>query len=300
VQLFVFEIKKDPKKIPGAEVRGQGSAGHYWVMQDVIICAKANSQCSEWSEGLHLLHTFPTNMTIPEATGKHHLFKKSTCKLKPLEQSPKDLKDKLDSLRLTVSKVSELSLYTEEAGNWWDQFFVDRVSMTLEQHGIEIAPPDSVLVVRVTSLLWGNTHVQVGAIAIPVVRPVNAVQDTAMGLLTQMVTERVDTVNRSEWGRRRQVGYLTINPGEDPEVVRRVAVAKEKSSRALDVDTFFEDILNNRGPEAQFIAKIQVGIIFHCFQKSTMLNMLESFLKLFECNRWGLGLLLGLPTITTL
>ena len=279
LQMHNFHIMREVV-LEGSEVRGLRPGG-YWVMKNVVTKVKANCQCAEWSEGLHLLHTFPDSDTIPTPTGKHHLFKKSTCKSKPLVQSPVDLASKMSELRKTVLAVSKLTGFTDEDKDWWDSFFGDRSGMALEQHGVEIAPADPHLVERVTRLFWGDGHVQVGTVRVqPVVVPVVAEVDASMANLAALVTPRTDTIGGKEWGRSRQVGYVVVNEGEDPAVALRTAVAVAKVAKAIDVSDFFRDIRLKRGTEQDFCRRLKVCFSYFCFFYNLYTNNFNCFLRL--------------------
>jgi hypothetical protein len=241
----------------GDVIQAPRPRGLYWTMQNVVILAKANSQCPEWSEGLHLIHTLPTSGDIPVATGKHHLFKRSTCKNKPVVQSNDELKKKLDALKDTVTKVSTMTGFTEEDKIWWCKFFLDRFLMAVSQHSYETAPSDPHLVERVTSLFWGTSHIQVGERRCPVVVP-PLMELTVMGRLERLVTPRTETIRNSEWGRDRQVGYITVKAGESPALAMKAAVEKRKVSRSVDLRSYFTDVQQQRGIESEFVKSIKV------------------------------------------
>ena len=96
-------------------VRHEKVSGDYWVMQNVCVRAKHNSQVGEWSQPVYVIHTLPADGALPEGTAKNHVFKKSTCKGNILKQTRADLADKMKELWKTVNLVE-----SKFSGTWTD------------------------------------------------------------------------------------------------------------------------------------------------------------------------------------
>ena len=91
-----------------------GHGSDSWKMLTTSVRAKPNSQVAEWSPKIWLVHSLPSECSVPGGTPKFHLFRKLTRERKNIPQSPEELELKLKQLRKTVDDVSKMSQFDAE------------------------------------------------------------------------------------------------------------------------------------------------------------------------------------------
>ena len=204
--MFCFRIEKNESVV--GEIRAPiKSSGDYWVMQNVCVRAKPNSQVGEWSHRIYLIHTYPANGALPDGTKKHHLFKRKLCKGNVLVQSAGELAVKIKELMKCVRQVSsEMKTWDEVDTNWWNNFESKLKDMSKTQSGVAAAPPDAVLLHRISTLMWGTEHAEIGSRAQPrVAAAADPALDHAFRALAILVQPRTALAGDEQWGRTRGV-----------------------------------------------------------------------------------------------
>jgi Asp-tRNA(Asn)/Glu-tRNA(Gln) amidotransferase C subunit len=243
------EAEDDNKTIIG--LRGRSDEDTNWVMRKTCVRAKPNSQVSEWSPKLWLLHSVPEKDSMPKGTPKFHLFRKLTRENKLIEQSPEELEKKLNQLKDTVKTVSRMNQFDEEDQKWWDDFWSVR-SRTRARLGTdaEDCEPDELSVTLVKDLLWSvktpaANQVQTRQAATEDLE-VNPMRDLAIAL-----TPRTRPAGTDEFGRSRKIGYVRVGADETEEEVLRASQRNKNAGSEEKRLEFFRSLQVSRGKGPQ-------------------------------------------------
>ena len=269
-----FHITKDPedanKNIIG--LRGAGSLEDAWEMRKTSIVAKPNSQVSEWSPKVWLVHSLPGTCSVPKGTPKFHLFRKLTRDQKLIEQKTQELETKLNDLKKTVNEVSKLKQFDAEDKAWWDAFWSvrSRTRARLGDGEDEDCSQDEASLKLIRKLLWPETaepddeapgqgnadaqgNEQLEAEMVP--------EQSPLADLQADLTPRNAPADASEFGRNRKTGYVVVGQDENIEVCVTAARGKAAANSKNVLENHLKEIMVARcGNEAAFVnQKIKVG-----------------------------------------
>ena len=245
--MHVFRFEKDES---GKEIRAPRKGNECWTMQPAYVRAKPNSQVSEWSPPIWLVHTLPEDGHLPQATTKTHLFKQKKQKGKDLVQSPAELASKLLQLKKTVDLCSKRKNWDHEDTKWWRQFWADREDMPTHQEGAQVYPADPVMLERVKQLLYGP--VIVAPVQLPeILTSAEEVEATELRDLETALRPRTHAAGEEEFGRNRAVGFVEVQKGAaEVDVQRELKKAKFAATcrRTKELEDYFkQNLVVDRG-----------------------------------------------------
>ena len=243
-------------------------------MLTTSVRAKPNSQIAEWSPKVWLVHSLPTEGSVPGGTPKFHLFRKLSRDQKQIEQSPEELEKKLQALKSTVKEVSKYKQFDEEDQKWWDNFWACREQTRdrLGEGDVVDCTPDEQCKKFVNDLLWPRrqeSQHQPAAVSNPtqqvdqVEEPTVPTPEHALDDLRRVLTPETSPATAVDFGRNRKTGYVTVGPGEEKtERFKAVKASRKVVKEDVLLKTFKDHQLIRGATESKFVVeKVKVGAL---------------------------------------